>query len=72
MREVGSAEREQLLEALISVYEKGSMVKEVVTRRSVREKVKGQVNTNKKLDIYKRQVLPEPEYTAVVSACLDH
>ena len=72
MREVGSAEREQLLEALISVYERGSTVKEVVTKRSVREKVKGQVNTKKKLDIYKRQVLPEPEYTAVVSACLDH
>ena len=74
IREVGSAERCQLLEALSSVYEKGLMIKnefDVVRRRSLRKKFGSQGNNNEQSDLNKRQVLPESEYTAVVRVCFD-
>ena len=63
IRESGSAERCQLLEALVTVFKDGLMSKE----RSVRE---SRVNTRSKVNLNKRQVLPEPEYTAVVRVCM--
>jgi hypothetical protein len=60
IRESGSAERCQLLEALVTVFKDGLMSKE----RSVRE---SRVNTRSKVNLNKRQVLPEPEYTAVIT-----
>lgn len=44
---------------------------DVVRRRSVRKRVEGQGNINEESDLYKRQVLPESEYTAVVRVCFD-
>ena len=63
IRESGSAERCQLLEALVTVFKDGLMNKE----RSAKE---SRVNTRSKVHLNKHQVLPQPEYTAVVRVCM--